>query len=111
MAGEPPPHFGQSHIARALGETLPFELACVMLGGHKLIVRPDTEEQHLYDLAADPAELVDLARRDDQAERLALMAALIDAWRARSEGPVTGADSAQTDEARRLLEQMGYLGR
>ncbi len=79
-------------------------LAAVVLGDEKLLREPDGRER-LFDLAADPAELVDLAERRPQSR--ARLAALLDQWL--KDHPPPGDGAEVSDERREVLRQLGYV--
>jgi hypothetical protein len=82
-------------------------LVAVVLGDEKLLRTPDGGER-LFDLAADPAELVDLAA--ERPASRARLAALLDDWLADHPPPGPGDGEALTPERRRVLEALGYAG-
>lgn len=82
-------------------------LVAVVLGDEKLLRMPDGSER-LFDLAADPAELVDLAA--ERPASRARLAALLDDWLADHPPPGPGDGEPLTPERRRVLEALGYAG-
>ncbi|MBI2422452.1 MAG: sulfatase [Candidatus Hydrogenedentes bacterium] len=88
----------------------PHPVQAVVDGGFKLMRELDTGAVRLYDLAADPGETAD--RSAAEPERVAAMAALLDAWMLGfsavfpvPEGGSPGANTELFDE----LRGMGYL--
>lgn len=98
------PHFDEERIKHRKGEV--GFLTAVLQGDLKLIREPDGSVS-LYDLDADPDELVDLAAsRPADAER---MGAWLEQWIARNEsGPPGSAEI--TPERLEHLKALGYIG-
>lgn len=81
----------------------------VVLGRHKLVVDLDNDQSWLFDLAADPAEKVNL--RNTEPETTALLRQKLDQWLATN---VAGEFEVETqldlsEEERERLLEMGYL--
>jgi arylsulfatase A-like enzyme len=93
---------------RALSHGWGFGLMAGVIDGTEKLVRYPDDSQQLYDLAADPDELVDhAAQRPEVVERLGR---LLDGWLARY--PVTDLGSVQdiSPERAEILQALGYLG-
>lgn len=88
------------------------ELASVIVGQDKLIRQPPDAttgevRHHLYDLAADPDELHDVAA--EHPELVAKLSALIDEWLARYPADLNAAPPI-TAERQAELAALGYVG-
>lgn len=83
-------------------------LAAVIMDDAKLLRFPDGREQ-LFDLAADPAELVDVAA--SRPELRARLAALLDEWLKANPPPSVEDGAAPSEERLRTLEALGYVQR
>ena len=82
----------------------------IVRGRWKLVRDEKEGALHLYDLAADPAELDDLAAREP--ERVAELAAELDDGLERLRGDAGSfTERALTAEEREQLERLGYVGR
>jgi arylsulfatase A-like enzyme len=73
------------------------------------LIWDSTGEHHLYDLAADPAETVNLAV--ERPERSAELASLLTGWvhEHAADARASAPDAPMDDDIRRQLEAMGYL--
>lgn len=90
--------------AKALMADKDAQLQSVISGQWKLIT--DSERHELFDLGADPGELVNLA--DEHPERVEKLAAIIEEWSvATSSGE--SEDVALSDEDIAALEALGYI--
>lgn len=83
-------------------------LAAVVMDDAKLLRFPDGQEQ-LFDLSADPAELVDVAAA--RPELRARLAALLDEWLKANPPPAVEDGAAPSEERLRTLEALGYVQR
>ncbi len=107
------PHFDEERVRRRVRGTELTEddaygyLAAVLMEDHKLIRHPDGTTR-LYDLAADPRELRDLSEQDPALRDKLL--GLLDQWIADNEVGEPGEGIEISDEKRRALEALGYLG-
>lgn len=83
------------------------EHLAVLDGSHKLIREADGTIR-LFDLATDPAEQVDLARREPVVLRK--LDGLLNRWRQDWPVGVVGSQDELSDERKAALEALGYLG-
>ena len=105
------PHYSKKHLRERGGKDDPErythgEMVGVVAGQLKLIIGADGREQ-LFDLANDPAELIDIS--EQRPGDVARLRALLDDWR--DELPFSGSDAVvePLSEARReALLQLGY---
>jgi arylsulfatase A-like enzyme len=114
--GDPParpvfverPHYTEDgeRSGRALVHGWGFGLMAGVIDGTDKLVRYPDDSQQLFDLAADPDELVDRAAADP--ERVARLAALLDGWLARY--PLDAGDAAHeiSPERAEILKELGY---
>ena len=84
-------------------------LRALRTADNQKLIWDSTGEHHLYDLAADPAETLNLAV--DRPERSAELAGLLAGWVREHATDVRagGPDAPMDDAIRRQLEAMGYL--
>jgi len=104
------PHYGEERIQwRGQGRLQYGFLTAVLDGRHKLVREPDGSTT-LYDLEADPDELVDISTQDPEAS--ARLTALIEAWLVDcpSDDPGSGSQVEAGSEREEALRQLGYLG-
>jgi len=101
------PHFPSTHQRETAAER---DVSGVMIGvldGRWKLIRGPEGTLELYDLAADPAELTDLAQA--RPDRRARRDGLIEAWI--EQHPAARRDDVElSDERRAMLEALGYLG-
>jgi arylsulfatase A-like enzyme len=108
-ATKPPPLGGGASAASDLARwpNLPF-MKTLQSDGLRYVLTPPSGREELYDLGADPEELVDLSRRPEQRERLA---ALREAMAERIESIRADARPARNlvdPDTRERLRSLGY---
>jgi len=82
-------------------------LTAVLQGNHKLILHPDGSRR-LFDLAADPSELHDVAA--EQPELADGLQRLLEGWQAENKTALPGENVEISAEKRAALEALGYIG-
>jgi arylsulfatase A-like enzyme len=106
------PHFDRERVVRRInGVDLTQQnaygyLTAVIMGRHKLIRHPDGTLR-LYDLEADPQELVDVAAQES--EQVSKMSGLLSNWMEAHEVGQPGEGVEISDERRARLKALGYL--
>lgn len=118
-AGEvfaPRTRFGEATKPRGSVETDPRwtnirKSRCVREGRHKLIVTPYMGTQELYDVVADPDEVVNLLESPSaEIERLAAdLGAKLQAWTESAHPLPSQFEPSQQEETKRRLRSLGYL--
>jgi arylsulfatase A-like enzyme len=105
------PHFEEQRLKnRSKGQDIAeFEygyLTAIVHEGQKLLLYPDNSVR-FYDLASDPAELVDVAA--DWPERVAGLRSRLEGWM-RSHQVAQPGTVEISDERLEILRQLGYIG-
>ncbi len=106
------PHYSEDLVKRRIkGVDLTKDnaygyLTAVLMGQHKLIRHPDGSSR-LYDLSADPEELVDLAASEPAL--LANMEGLLADWMEANEVGLPGEGTELSPEREAALRALGYL--
>jgi arylsulfatase A-like enzyme len=85
-------------------DLLPGPLVAVLMDHMKLVRHPDGREE-LFDLSADPHELVDVS--GERASELTALRRLLDRWLEDQPAPGEG-EAELSEERRKALEQLGY---